>query len=316
MREKVESTAKGAHDGVHRRIDRYVPEPVQRFVEWLRSDDFFSTSSSLAYYAMISLAPMVLVALWVVGGFVDDATLETLGSDVDESSPDQLPVGDVIRSLIEVATTVGILAVLGALWPATAYGAALARALGRITPDQERRVQGLQGRLFALAIVGLMPLAVFAGLALFFLGPRLLPDAGAWLPAAFAVGSYLVVLVVVAVIFTLFRLVDTRPSDIAVGALVTATLMAVATGVYLVYLELFADFEENYGASSLATTVLLGLWLMVVNAMLIVGYRIMLQKALRRDAGRTPDGERAADDDRSPDPHSAPDRSATTRASA
>jgi YihY family inner membrane protein len=295
MRERLARTKQEAHEGVHRRIDRVVPEPIQRFVGWLRSDDFFSTSSSLAYYAMISLAPMVLVALWIVGAFVPDETLENLGSDVEQSSPDQLPVGDIVRQLIEVATTIGFLSVLGALWPATAYGAALARAFSRITPDQERRVQGMQGRLFALVIVALMPLAVFGGLALFFVGPRLLPDAGAWLPIAFGVGAYAVVVAVVAVIFTLFRMTGTEPSDIVVGSLASATLMAVATGVYLVYLEFFADFEENYGASSLATTVLLGLWLMVVNAMMIVGYRLMLHKALHRDAERNPDGPISGD---------------------
>jgi len=309
LRAAVTGARDHAADRVHRRIDRWVPEPVQRFVAWLRSDDFFSTSASLAYYALVSLAPMVLVALWVAGAVVGDEALEGLGSGVDEEAPDQLPIGDLLRSLIEVATTVGFVSVLGALWPATAYGVALGRAFGRITPDEERRVRGLKARLSALVIVGMLPLLVLSGIALLFVGPRLLPDAGPWLTVVSALAVWVGVAVLVAAVYTLFRMRDTTPGDVAVGALVAATLMGVATGGYVVYLELFADFEENYGSTGLATAVLLGLWLLLTNAMLLVGYRLMLRKALLRGAERGRDvdeeqAEQAAEPDAGREPRS------------
>ncbi len=274
-----------------RRVERVVPEPVQELVRWLRSDDFTSTSASLAFYALVSLAPMALVALWVAGVVVPDSALEQLGSDVEESSPEDLPVADVLRRLIEVATGLGFVSVLGALWPASAYGASLARAFARITPDRERRMRGWKGRAMALVIVALMPLVVFGALAVSYAGPRLLPRAGPWFPALLALGGFVALLLLTGLVFTLFRLLSTEAGDIAWGALVSATLISLTSGGYLLYLRLFAGFEKRYGASWLATVVLLGLWLLLVNAMLVVGYRLMVRRAQRRHPASTHDGE-------------------------
>ncbi|MCZ2813731.1 hypothetical protein O2W15_20060 [Modestobacter sp. VKM Ac-2979] len=48
------------------------------------------------------------------------------------------------------------------------------------------------------------------------------------------------------------------------------------------YLESFAAFSERYGTTSPATAVLLGLWRLLADAMLLVGYRVMLRRAPRR----------------------------------
>lgn len=264
------------------RLTSRLPDPVRRFGRWLTSDELFTTGSSLAFYALLSLPPMILIALWVVGAVVPDSALDSLGQDVEGQAPDALPVGDVVRGLIDVATRAGALSVLAAVWPATAYGAALARAFTTVAPESERRIQGWRGRLLTLAVIALLPVLVFAGLAVFSFGPRLLGTSG--LPLTLAAGALAVLLFtgVVALIFSLFRLRDTAVSDIAVGALLTAGLQVLVTGGYVLYLELFADFEERYGSSQLALLVLLGLWLLLSNAVLLVGYRYMLRRCDRR----------------------------------
>jgi hypothetical protein len=92
---------------------------VQRFGRWLIGDELFTTGSSLAFYALLSLPPMVLIGLWFVGVFVDDGSLQSLGQDVEGQAPDALPIGDVVRSLVDVATQVGWLSILAAVWPST-----------------------------------------------------------------------------------------------------------------------------------------------------------------------------------------------------
>lgn len=265
-------------------LDRRVPDRVRRFGRWLVSDELFTTGSSLAFYALLSLPPMVLIGLWVVSGFVDDSALQSLGQDVQDQAPDALPVGDVVRSLVDVATHVGWLSILTAVWPATAYGAALGRAFTCVAPESERSIRGWRGRLLSLAVIALLPLLVFTALAAFAFGPDLLGSDGTVF--VFAAGAVAVVAfaVVVALIFTLYQLRDTTVSDVLLGAGLASGLQVLVTGGYVVYLTFFADFEETYGRSSLTVVVLLGLWLLLSNAVLLIAYRWMLRRCDRRQA--------------------------------
>jgi uncharacterized BrkB/YihY/UPF0761 family membrane protein len=260
-----------------------LPEPVRRSAAWLRSSEFLLTSSSLAFYAMVSLPPMVLIAFWIAGAFVDEAALQDLGQQVEAQAPDQLPVSDILRQLIDVAAATGPVAVLAAAWPATTYGAALARAFTEVSPGERRRIRGWRGRLLALAVIAVLPVAVFSGLAALYLLPRLL-GSGWPLRAGLAAGALVGLAAVVALVYWLFELHDTRWSDVLLGAAAATGLVAGSTGGYVVYLE-FADFTERYGPTALATAVLLGLWLLLGNAALVIGYRLTLRRARRRAAG-------------------------------
>jgi uncharacterized BrkB/YihY/UPF0761 family membrane protein len=259
---------------------RRFPRPVRRFVAWLRSPEFVTTSSSLAFYAMISLPPMVLLGFWIAGWFVDEATLQDLGSQVDSSAPEQLPVADVLRALIDIAAQAGPVAAVAAVWPATTYGAALARAFTQIAPESQRRIRGWKGRMLALVVIAALPLVVFCGLATLYLVPRLL-GSGIELQLALGVGALLALTAVIALIYGLFELWETRWHDVLAGSATATGLVALSTGGYLVYLE-FADFTSRYGATALATAVLLGLWLLLGNAALLTGYRVMSRRARNR----------------------------------
>ncbi|RFU18972.1 YhjD/YihY/BrkB family envelope integrity protein [Geodermatophilus marinus] len=253
---------------------------MRRLAGWLASPEFVTTSSSLAFYAMVSLPPMILIAFWIAGGVVDESALEDLGRAVDTRTPDQLPVAGILRGLIDVAMATGPVAVVAAVWPATTYGAALARAFTEIAPGERRRVRGWRGRVLALALIAVLPVVVFSGLAALYLLPRLL-GSGWPLRLALAGAAVTGLTALVALVYWLFEVHDTRWGDVAVGAAAAAGLVAASTGGYLVYLE-FADFTERYGPTALATAVLLGLWLLLGNAALLTGYRITLRRARDR----------------------------------
>jgi uncharacterized BrkB/YihY/UPF0761 family membrane protein len=296
VRRRTRQLAEQAGDHTDSAVER-VPEPVRRLVGWLTGNEFTITSSSLAFYAMISIPPMTIIAFWVAGGFLDDGLLQELGSDVDEQSPDELPIGDVVRSLIDVATQIGAFSVLAAVWPATAYGAALAKAFSMVAPESERSIRGWKGRLLALAVVGLLPVVVFGALAALYFGPQLVDEGGLAFRLGLVAAALLAFGVVVAVIFALFQVRDTSAGDIAVGAAVATVLQGLVTGGYLLYLRAFADFEETYGASSLATAVLLGFWLLLSNAALLSSYRLMLRRCRRREGQEREPGEQGASDE-------------------
>jgi len=258
-----------------------LPEPVRRFVTWLRSPEFVTTSSSLAFYALISLPPMVLLGFWIAGWFIDESTLTQLGTAVDSRSPDQLPVAELLRALIDVAAQTGPLAAVAAVWPATTYGAALARAFTAVAPRAHRRIRGWRGRLLALVLIAIGPLVVFSGLSALYLVPEVVGQ-GTVLTVALAAGALLLLGTLIGVLYSLFRLRETGVGDVVVGAAIATALVGVVTAGYLVYLR-YADFTQRYGATGLATAVLLGLWLLLGNASLLIGYRLMLKRAARRE---------------------------------
>jgi len=266
-----------------RRGRQAVPVPVQRFVDWLRSPEVVTTSSSLAFYAMISLPPMVLLAFWIAGWFIDESALADLGTEVDDRSPDQLPVADVLRTLIQVAAGTGPIAAIAAVWPATTYGAALARAFTAVAPQAQHRIRGWRGRLLALVLIVTLPLVVFSGLAALYLVPQVVGQ-GQLLTVALGAGGLVILGTLIGLLYSLFRLRNTSIGDVVVGAGVAASLVSAATAGYLIYLQ-FADFTQRYGPTELATAVLLGLWLLLGNAALLVGYRLMLKRAARRQPG-------------------------------
>jgi uncharacterized BrkB/YihY/UPF0761 family membrane protein len=185
--------------------------------------------------------------------------------------------------------------VLAAVWPATAYGAALAKAFSMIAPENERSLTGWKGRLLSLGVLALLPLIVFAALAALYFGPRLVDADGPAFTVLLAVGALVVYAVVVTAIFELFQVRDTSFGDILVGAAAAAALQAVITGGYLAYVAFFADFEETYGSSLLAMVVLLGFWLLLSNACLLASYRLMLRRCRRRQG--VSDGDDGDDGD-------------------
>jgi uncharacterized BrkB/YihY/UPF0761 family membrane protein len=274
---------------LRRRVQRgwqAVPGPVRRLVDWLRSPEFVTTSSSLAFYAMISLPPMVLLGFWMAGWFIDQSALAGLGTEIDSRSPDGLPVAEVLRALIEVAADTGPLAAVAAVWPATTYGAALARAFTAVAPPG-RRIQGWRGRLLALVLIASLPLVVFCGLATLYLVP-LVVGQGRLLTVALTAGAALLLATVVGVVYALFRVPETSIGDLVVGAVTATGLVGLATAGFSTYLQ-YADSTERYGTTGLATAVLLGLWLLLGNAALLVGYRLVLKRtALRRPGAPGP----------------------------
>lgn len=259
-----------------------LPAPVRTFLTWLRSPEFVTTSASLAFYALISLPPMVLLGFWVAGLAVDQSDLQHLGDAVGAQAPQQLRLAGLLRTLIGVSAQIGPVAAVAAVWPATTYGAALARAFTAIAPKAQRRIRGWRGRLLALVLIAVLPLAVFSGLATLYLVPRLL-GSGIGLRIALALGALVLLLALISLIYVLFQLWDTRWDDVLVGAGSATAAVAVTSAGYLLYLR-YTDLGARYGAV-LATAVLLGLWLLLGNAALLAGYRLMSRRARRRIRG-------------------------------
>lgn len=247
-------------------------------VERAREQDIMLVAGGLAFYALVSAAPMVVVVLWVVSLVLGEERIQRFAEALGEFAPESMGGEEAVKRVAEVGPGVGITALVAALWPATSYGSGLIRAFERLADEgNEKWFRGLRGR--GLVLLVLFPVFVFGGLLASFAGTAVLRDVQALGLGIAAVTGFLGAVVVVALIYRVF------PPPGAVGwpgirrgALVTAAAISAMSLAFTAYLRLGADFEERYLSSALAGVVLLALWLFLFNLLLLAGYKLAVDR--------------------------------------
>lgn len=225
----------------------------------------------------MSVAPLVVVALWVMGLVVGDDEVRRTASRLGELAPRRLGVDRAFARVADVGTRLGVLAVLAALWPATAYGSGLVRVFDRIGPGAERELKGLRGRAMALALVGLVPVLALASLVAAYLGLRAFGDSALEKAAGVVVAlasCFAVTTVAAMVVYKVFPHEPPRWPSALRGTLVAAGGISLVSVGYGAYLRHGADFERRYASDALAAVVLLGVWLFLANLSLLVGFKV------------------------------------------
>jgi len=271
-------------------------ETVTRWTE----DKASTMAAALAYYALFSLAPLVLIAVAVAGlVFGKQAAEGELYSQIANAVGDatatalQGLVADMHRESGGVLATVIGLATL--LFGATGVFAQLQESMNTIWKAKPRTINGILaflrvrvlsfGMVLGIGFLLLVSLGLSTGLAA--LGDYL----GTFLPGGAAVGHALnatVSLVVVTVLFAMIYkiLPDTYVAwrDVWLGALVTSFLFTVgkfAIGFYLGK----ASVASSYGAAG--SLVLLLVWVYYSAMILYLGAEFTHVYSLRQGSRRT-----------------------------
>ncbi|MEY2473642.1 MAG: rane protein [Actinomycetota bacterium] len=240
-----------------------------------RADDMFLHAAALAFYGLISFAPVVVVALWVTTLVVGAGQVHHVADYFARVAPPAFGVDRALQRVAHLSTTLGLLAVVAALWPATAYGAGLVRVLDRV--GGETQDAGLRGRGAALLLVCFVPMLVLATLVAGYAGAAALGDSAAEVAVGLSLGlvlSFAAAIATVAAIYKVFPRTPPGRRDTLRGAVVAAASIALLSVGYVAYLRFGANFEHRYASDALAAVVLLGVWLYAANIALLVGYRV------------------------------------------
>lgn len=255
--------------GVVRLIGR-----ARRAVARGRAEDLFLYSAALAFYGLVSVAPLVVVALWITSLLVGRAQIHDAASELARLTPEALGADRALERVADVGTQLGLIAVAAALWPATAYGTALAGILDRFADDRDATRR--RGRGAALLLVCLAPVLVLASLIASYLGATTLGDSPAEKTAGLAIAfvfAFAATFVTVAFIYKVFPIAPLGWRPTIHGTLVAAASISMLSIAYVAYLRFGVNFERRYASDALAAVVLLGLWLFAANIALLVGYR-------------------------------------------
>jgi membrane protein len=247
-------------------------EVLKRTASDWRHDDTGRMAASLAYYAAISIAPLLVVVIaaagWVFGedaarGAIMDQLDGILGSDSAATVESMIAGADKPRTgLIATAMGIGVL-----LFGSTGVFMELQSSMNAIWDVEPKPGGGvmafLRHRALSLAMVLgiafllLVSLALSAGLTA--LGSALEP----YIPGAPIVwelvmfgASFLVITVLFAMIFKVLPDVNIRYRDVWIGAAFTAALFVLGKFLVGIYLER-ADVATSYGAAGSVVVMLL-----------------------------------------------------------
>lgn len=250
------------------------PKRWHGWVVAARADDVFLYAAALAFYGLISVAPLVVVALWVTSLLTSDAQVHDIADGLARFAPAALGADRAFERIADLGTRLGLVAVVAALWPATAYGSALARVLDRLGRD--RATTGLRGRGAALVLVAVVPVLMLGSLIASYAGAASLDGPagevvlGLLLAVAF---GFAATIATVAVMYRVFPRRTPPWGATLRAALMAAASISVLSAAYAAYLRLGVNFERRYASDALAAVVLLGLWLFAANTALLLGFR-------------------------------------------
>lgn len=275
----------------------FLVQLIVRVVREVSEDDATHMAAGISYYALFSVFPLVLGMTALFSVFVDT---ETVILRLTQFANEYLPgTEDLIRQNVETALALrgalGLFAVLGLFWSASAVFGALNRSINRawdIQVDRPLYVGKPRQMLMAVGVALLFIMSLGAatlareaerisesGIPLIESIPTLSSEV--FLRAA----SVLLTLAIFLLIYRYMPNTKTYWRYIWPGAIVGTLLFETAKNVFIIYTSRFANFENVYG--SLAPVIALLLWAYVASFILILGAEISSEyERLKRGAAQ------------------------------
>ena len=264
------------------RLLRYPPLAlVYRTMRELNDDDATHMAAGVAYYAILSLFPLTIGLLAIINPVLES---ETVKAELLHFFQTYLPgSADTLEANLEstggIRGILGIVGLVGLFWTASAIFGAISRAVNRawdIHEDRPFHIDKLHHLAMAFGVGLLFLLSLSATTALQFvdsfdtnvvgrvqfLQNTAIGTVARALPFAFSVGIFLVIYKFIPNTKTYWRYVWP-------GAVLAAVLFEVGKGLFVFYVDNFADYQRIYG--SLGSVVALLGWTYVSSFILIVG---------------------------------------------
>jgi membrane protein len=274
---------------------------LRRTVREFREDNLTDWAAALTYYGVMSLFPMVLVLvalLGLVGQYpqTSDAMLRIIGHIGPASAIDtfRAPIEGVVKSKGGSGALIGV-GILASLWSASGYIGAFMRACNAIYEVREGRpfwkLRPLQVAITLLLVVLITAVAI----AIVVTGPlaHAIGDeigiGGAGLTAFNVIKWPVIVLVLLLIIGLLYYVAPNvrQPSFpwITPGGVLAVVVWAAASAGLAFYAAKFGSYQKTYG--TLGGVILFLVWLWVSNLALLLGAELNaeLERARELDAG-------------------------------
>jgi membrane protein len=280
---------------------------LKRTIANARAGGLTDWGAALTYYGVLALFPAFIALVAVLGlvGRQPETTDAILDIVAQVGSPD---TAETVREQVEgvVANRGGAgallgLGLIGALWSASGYIGAFARANNRVWEVQEGRpfwklkpIQLLITLVAVLLVAAIAVMLVVSGSVAEAIGEQIgMDDAAvtAWQIAKWPVMLVVVIGLVALLYYATPNVKDRRWRWISPGAALAVVAWLVASAGFAFYVANFGSYNATYGA--LAGVIVMLIWLWITNVALLVGIQFDAELERERQivAGRSPDAE-------------------------
>jgi membrane protein len=247
-------------------------------------------AAGVAYYAILSLFPLMLGLIAVLGLFLPS---ETIQEELFEFFERNLPgATDVLQQNIEdvirLRGAIGAVSLVLLFWSASAMFGAISRAINRawdIHRDRPFHIRKLRDITMAFGTGILFALSVGATSALSILPSTDLPVLGAAANVGTRLLAFLPSLAIFLLLYKFIPNTKTYWRFVWPGALLAAILFEIAKSLFVLYLDRFANYEQVYG--SVGSVIALLVWIYFSAFILILGAEFSAEYGrMRRGVGR------------------------------
>lgn len=254
-------------------------------------DDYFGLSAQLAYFFLLSLFPLLLFSITLIGYFpLDEEIILDLLSSVAPAETMDFISSNISSIINEQKGGLLSLSIIATLWPASNGVNAITKALNRAYKVEENR-PFLIGRLIAIiltiSMIGIIVIAILLPILGRTIGVYLFSLLGLsddfiqlWEALRWTISS----MVFFIVFLFLYKFAPNHKvylKDVVLGALfATISWQGVSYG-FSYYVEKIGDYSATYG--SLGAVIVLMIWFYLSGFIIIVGGVI---NAIREDYNR------------------------------
>jgi len=247
---------------------------VARTVQELGADDASHMAAGVAYYAILSLFPLMLGLIAIFGLFLpSEAVQGELFDFFERNLPGATDVLERnIEEVVRLRGAMGLVSLVLLFWSASAMFGAIARAINRawdIHKDRSFPIRKLRDLTMALGTGVLFVLSVGATAVFSILQGMDLPLVGTAADSGARILGFLFSLAIFLLLYKFMPNTKTFWRYVWPGALLAAILFEVAKTLFVFYLDRFATYESVYG--SVGSVIALLVWIYISAFILILG---------------------------------------------
>jgi membrane protein len=278
---------------------------LKRTVTEFKQDHLTDWAAALTYYGILSIFPLLLVLVSILG-LVGQSATQPLIDNVGKVAPG--PAKEIVTSAIQnlqqskgAAGILFIVGLAGALWSASGYIAAFMRASNVIWDVEEGRPiwKTIPLRLI-MTLITVVLLAVM-GLAVVLTGPLAkqvgnIVGLGSTAVTVWDIAKWPVLIVVVSFMFAFLYWASPNVRHpkfqwVTPGGLLAVLLWIVASAAFAFYVANFGSYNETYGA--LGGVIIFLVWLWISNNAILLGaeFNAEIERGRQIEAGRPAEKE-------------------------